>query len=221
MNVYLIRHGETKGNREHRYVGKTDEGILRDAADQLRKLRLPKVRSVYISPMKRCRETAGILYPQIRPAVVEELKECDFGEFEYENYEELNGRPGYQRFLDTMGKRGFPGGESRDGFQVRCIRGFQKVLSLERSKSRGISDEKNDSKKGFQDAETAGCSDFALVVHGGTIMALLDYYSCPHRDYYDWQVKNGCGYAAELSAGNCRKFSLCNIRPIGLKGEEA
>ena len=28
MRLYFIRHGQTLGNREHRYVGRTDEGIL-------------------------------------------------------------------------------------------------------------------------------------------------------------------------------------------------
>ena len=28
MRMYLIRHGATQGNLEHRYVGRTDEGIL-------------------------------------------------------------------------------------------------------------------------------------------------------------------------------------------------
>lgn len=28
MKVYFIRHGQTKGNREGRYVGRTDEPLL-------------------------------------------------------------------------------------------------------------------------------------------------------------------------------------------------
>ena len=37
-----------------------------------------------------------------------------------------------------------------------------------------------------------------LVVHGGTIMAVLDRFSEPHRDYYDWQIRNGEGFQAEV-----------------------
>lgn len=219
MNVYLIRHGETKGNRERRYVGSTDESVLCDAADQLRKLRLPEVSHVYISPLKRCRETAKILYPQKQPAVVEEFRECDFGEFEYGNYEELNGRPGYQRFLDTMGKSGFPGGEDRDGFQRRCVRGFLRVLSLEQNKGKSIKHVENHGNEGTRAADPTDCMDPALIVHGGTIMALMDYYSCPHRDYYEWQVKNGCGYAVRLSTDKNGALCFCKIRSIGPEGE--
>ena len=34
----------------------------------------------------------------------------------------------------------------------------------------------------------------AIVCHGGTIMAILEAFSVPHRDFYDWQVPNGGGY---------------------------
>ena len=34
----------------------------------------------------------------------------------------------------------------------------------------------------------------AMVVHGGTIMAILSKWAMPHQDYFYWQVKNGCGY---------------------------
>ena len=29
----------------------------------------------------------------------------------------------------------------------------------------------------------------ALVVHGGTIMSILDGFAVPHEDFYFWQVK--------------------------------
>lgn len=37
-----------------------------------------------------------------------------------------------------------------------------------------------------------------FVVHGGTIMAILDAFARPHRDYFDWQVSTACGYHCEL-----------------------
>lgn len=33
-----------------------------------------------------------------------------------------------------------------------------------------------------------------IVVHGGTIMAILEQYGYPKAAYFDYQVKNGCGY---------------------------
>lgn len=180
MKLYIIRHGATKGNREHRYVGTTDEGLLGETCTGLKKRRremfLPKEGRVYVSPLCRCMETARILLPDREYIAVEEFRECDFGQFEYRNYKELNGNPDYQKFVNSWGRCGFPSGESREQFQDRCIRGFEKILP----------NIMNDSQ------------DTVFVVHGGTIMALLHKYSFPHRDYYEWQADNGKGYVGDL-----------------------
>ncbi len=175
----MVRHGATRGNLERRYVGTTDEGLLQEAVAALRQKRLPEMDLVLGSPLRRCRETAEALFPGCSYRAVEELRECDFGAFEYRTYEELREEPAYQRFLCTLGAEGFPGGETREAFQSRCARGFEKALQ-----------------------EAAGCGAtarggrprIALVVHGGTIMALLDRFSVPHRDYYQWQTANAEGF---------------------------
>ncbi len=174
MKVYLIRHGATKGNIEKRYVGSTDEKLLPEAIEVLKNKKMPDVESVYSSPMKRCIETAEILYPHNEINVVNELRECDFGLFEYCNYNDLNGNRDYQRFIDTIGMCGFPQGESRDEFQNRCVRIFEKIINKENKNA-------------------------AFVVHGGTIMAILDRLSYPHKDYYSWQIGNGEGFCGEIT----------------------
>lgn len=194
MKVLLLRHGMTKGNREHRYVGSTDEGVLaefRDSlikrAEELRKNGLiwkqeplgeqTEPECIYVSPMLRCRETTEILFPHSRQIVIPKLRECDFGEFEYLNYQELNGNIDFQRFIDTNGQAGFPGGEDLSTFQQRCLEGFREAVQRHQKKENR--------------------EPLVLVVHGGTIMSILDRYSVPHKSYYDWQVKNGEGFLAE------------------------
>lgn len=184
MKVYFIRHGQTKGNGEGRYVGRTDEPLLAEAREKLfaKSLILKAVLSpdvLYVSPMLRCRETAQILFPGKVQIETEAFRECDFGEFEYRNYEELKGNPDYQRFIDSGGTCGFPGGETMDEFQDRCADEFCRVIGLEWKR-------KPD-------------SSIAFVVHGGTIMAILDRFSHPHKSYFEWQTENGNGYAAEAS----------------------
>ena len=39
MRIYLIRHGVTKGNLEHRYVGSTEEVLLPEADEPLLSLK--------------------------------------------------------------------------------------------------------------------------------------------------------------------------------------
>ena len=88
MKVYLIRHGMTKGNEEKRYVGgRTDEHISREGMLSLLGKTYPKVQQVFVSPMRRCMETAALLYPGKEMTVIEEFRETDFGRFENKNYE--------------------------------------------------------------------------------------------------------------------------------------
>lgn len=194
MKLLLIRHGATKGNKEHRYVGSTDEELLLESQEQLKKVCLPVAADhIYTSPLKRCRETAALLFPGKEQRIVEEFRECDFGKFEYCNYAQLNGDPAYQRFIDTMGKSGFPQGEDRDSFQKRCVRGFLELPELK---------------------EIGKQPELVLVVHGGTIMALLDAFSSPHRDYYDWQTGNGKGFLARVEGAADGGIRLTDIRPV-------
>lgn len=180
MKLYLIRHGSTKGNAETRYVGITDEGLSEEGRSGLevlhRKLQGIKADRLLVSPMLRCRETAEVLFPKQEYEIVEDFRECDFGEFEYKNYQELNGNPDYQRWIDSGGKIAFPGGESPDEFRERCQQAFLEEI------------------RKIKDVETV-----AIIVHGGTIMAILEGFSLPHRDYFEWQIGNGNGYAGEIT----------------------
>lgn len=178
MKILLLRHGKTAGNLEHRYVGRTDEGLCQLGKEELEKIGpLTPVDHVFVSPMLRCLETAQILFPGQDAEQIADLRECDFGDFEYKNYEQLKEDRSYQKWLDSNGHLPFPGGESREGFQKRCVDGFQQILNLSL-------------KKTYQ--------EIALVAHGGTIMSILDKWAGDYGSYYDFQVKNGCGFLTEL-----------------------
>ena len=174
MKWILIRHGQTQGNIEHRYIGcRTDEPLYEQGVERLREKAYPQVKRVYVSPMKRCIETAEIIYPNVPMKVIDDFRECDFGEFENKNYAELNGRADYQAWIDSGGEMPFPGGESRAEFAARCVKAFDELL-----------------KQNLQE-------DCAIIAHGGTIMAIMERYAKPKGTYYDFQVKNGKGYVLE------------------------
>ena len=171
MRWVLIRHGKTQGNLERRYIGgRTDEPLCEAGRAALRLRRYPAVSRVFASPMRRCIETAAILYPGILPEIVPDFRECDFGAFEGKSYVELSGRTDYQAWIDSGGARPFPGGESRAAFAARCVRAFERLRA--------------------QDVR----EDCALIVHGGTIMAIMERYALPKGGYYDYQVGNGEGF---------------------------
>ncbi len=203
-NIVLIRHGKTKGNLERRYVGETDESLLFSEAERLRERRgvYPKADFVFVSPMVRCMETAEILYPECmesgRFEIVADLRECAFGEFEYKNYRELTEDPGtakaYQEFIDSMGECGFPGGESKKQFCRRTAEAFRRICA---------------------EPVVRECDTAAVVAHGGTLMAILDAYSVPHRDYYDWQAGNAEGYIGRLCTDSTGgEYYIDEIRKI-------
>ena len=174
MRWILIRHGATRGNLEGRYIGcRTDEPLCPEGRDALSGKTFPPVKRVFVSPMKRCRETADLLYPNIPVEVIPDFRECDFGLFENRNYTELNGRADYQAWIDSNGELPFPGGESRKAFSARCREAF---LELRRREME---------------------ADCALIVHGGTIMAIMEAWAQPPAGYYDYRVGNGYGYILE------------------------
>ena len=196
IRIIMVRHFATYGNVQKRYVGKTDEPIIENQETEnmisdLKKISaIKQVMAVYCSPMLRCLQTAEFLFPEKEPKKVSDLRECDFGAFEYKNYEELNNEPSYQKWMDSNGKLPFPGGESREQFQKRCREAFDQVR---------------------MQALEENLDTIALVIHGGTIMSILDAYSDPHKDYYAWQTGNGNGYVMEYK-DNGRLGHICMLR---------
>ena len=173
IKIWLIRHGMTAGNRQQRYVGTTDELLCEEGRQQIiLKRQLIKsdqdIQNVYVSPMLRCRETAEILFPAVSQITEAGFRECSFGEFEYRNYQELNGQKAFCARVQTA-------------FET-CIR--DDVMPKARNWGQTYAGQ-NAAEKEFTTA---------MVVHGGTIMAILSKWAMPHQDYFYWQVKNGCGY---------------------------
>jgi alpha-ribazole phosphatase len=181
MKVYIIRHSITKGNLENRYVGSTDEHLCEKGIALAKSKNFPLVEKVYTSPLLRCLETADILFPEINKTIIPGLRETDFGDFEYKNYEELNGNPAYQRWIDSNGTSGFPNGEGLEEVNRRVQEVFRSIM-----------------KDAFRNQYTS----IAVVTHGGTIMSIMSQFSSEKKDYFEWQVKNCEGYLLEMDGGS-------------------
>lgn len=180
--LFFIRHGKTQGNLEKRYVGRTDEPLCKAGIVELKrqsaKKELPQADLLIASPMKRCVETAHILYPQAPVQIILDFCEIDFGDFEYQDYSTLFTRTDYRRFLDSGGNAPIPNGESRAEFSCRVCTAFASIVP-----------------------EILQYHTVVFVVHGGTIMALMECFAVPKRGYYDTQVGNGAWVHALLDAG--------------------
>lgn len=189
MTCYLIRHSKTKGNLEKRYIGRTDESLCPEGVRLLEGCEGPEAERIYVSPMKRCIETARILYPRQEYRIKQEFRECDFGKFENHNYEELCHCTEYNQWVESGGMLAFPQGEDPLGFRRRCLDGFQQILDHCRQE---------------------GVQKIACIIHGGTIMSIMEAYGRPRGDYYDFQIGNGEGYelmVEDAAAGSGRFFS--------------
>ncbi len=177
LELWMIRHGMTEGNKINRYIGVTDEPLSPEGRELLKEMRYPIPEALFVSPLRRCRETAGILFPDMEQRVIGKLAECDFGDFENKNYRELAGNPDYQAWVDSGAALPFPGGESAEGFKARTLEGFDELVE-------------HCIRENIQEA--------ALVAHGGTIMSIMEKLALDRREFYQWHVKNGQGYEVEI-----------------------
>lgn len=185
VKIVLIRHGSTRSNQEHRYLGKRDEALSGEGISKLQSALemavYPKVDCVFGSPMRRCVETAKILYPEKKMVLIPEWTETDFGDFEGKNYIELAQDEYYQKWIDSGGVLPFPEGEDRAGFVERCKSGMYRMLEK-------VSESEN--------SQSCGRLTIGMIVHGGTIMALLSSFA--GGEYFGYQVSNGNGYRGVL-----------------------
>ncbi|NLI92679.1 MAG: histidine phosphatase family protein [Peptococcaceae bacterium] len=193
--VYLLRHAETEGNLSGKYIGITDEPLSDHGIQKLRTLvqtgRYPEVQHVFVSPMLRCSQTMGMIYPEIPNTIVPEFAECNFGFFENKTYEELKDTAEYQSWVDGGGKGVIPDGEDVLSFKARCCSGFERVMNKILEWNIATS---------------------ALIIHGGTIMAVLEEYSREKLDFFYWKVKNCEGY--ELMMDPCLWAERKKIKEI-------
>lgn len=173
MNIWLLRHGRTAWNGEGRYQGRTDAPLSPEGAAELGRVEIaPPV--VYVSPLRRTRQTAERLFPGVRQAVIRDLAEMDFGVFEGRNYAEMERDMEYRAWVDGGCEGRCPGGESRGEFCERVRAAFSALVE-----------------------ETGKASPLAIVAHGGVQMAVMEGFALPERGYFDWNAPCGGGYVLD------------------------
>lgn len=182
MKIYFIRHGKTPGNLLRRFIGgRTDQSLCEAGKAELTDLKdahtYPAAKRVYVSPMRRCRETAAILFPLAQHIVVDKMREMDFGRFENRSHADMEQDREYKAWISTMCEGPVPSGEDKGSFTVRCTQAF-----LDIAKEWNLAEE----------IEPA-----VFVVHGGTIMAILSSLIRSDRQYHQWYVQNGHGYLCD------------------------
>ena len=174
MTIYLIRHGKTEANEKRLYCGSTDLPLSETGRAELEQLHYDIKNARFItSGMKRTNETLQILFGDVPFDPDPRFREVDFGIFEMHSYEELKDTPDYQAWLTGDNDANVPpNGES--GVQMR-----QRVLAA------------------FSEIREDTC----IFTHGGVIAAIMAYlFPDEGKHLYQWQPKNGCGYAIDGNA---------------------
>lgn len=177
--MLLLRHSVTPGNLKRQYIGSTDQPLAPEgeALARKRRVEMPEIGGLWVSPMLRCRQTAALLFPGVEQRQVPQLRECAFGRFEEKTWEELKDDPLYRAWMGGDLTVTFPGGESMQGFLERSRRGMEAVV---------------------REAEAAGVDRGAVVAHGGTWLAVMSAFGRPERELYRWQPENCRGWRVEV-----------------------
>ena len=209
IHIALIRHAPTRGNLEGRYVGATDEELSERGREMAREARgayeLLRPRMLFTSGMRRCNETAAILFPKLVPAHLPGLAEMHFGAFEGKTYTEMDGDVRYQAWVDSGCTAACPGGEAQAEFVARVRTAFEQALDDLAGMQAGSG---NQGLQGsgrhvglaipdtHRDARDVGAIDAAFLVHAGTIMAVMSELAEPKRGYWEWKAAYCAGFEA-------------------------
>ena len=171
MKIYLIRHGLTEYNAQRRYQGRSDLPL----SESGRKALLSSGKTpdtVYVSPLRRARETASVLFPASEQFVLPDLTEMDFGIFEGRTADEMEADPvcgpAYRSWVAGMCTGRCPGGEDLAGFIERSVRGFLQAAEL-----------------------SHGAENMYIVAHGGMSRVVNCYFQdMENEDFPKYGIHN-------------------------------
>lgn len=201
--IYLFRHGLTKGNLNAQYIGHTDLPLTTDSISSLKSIKAhkhyPEVDAVFSSPLKRCIDSAKIMFPKNNTLVIDDFIEYNFGEFEGLTAEELKDNEDFKNWLHGDIYAAAPYGESNAQFSHRICAAFEKVVD---------------------GCVKTGTNNIAIVGHAGVLMTILACYGLPEAPMAHWQMDAGYGYKLRLTPSlwmQARKIEVIDTSPVSLE----
>lgn len=196
MRLYVVRHGQTLANAEHRYLGSLDPALTdvgREQATALR-LELPEsIGGIVVSPLLRARQTADILnYRSHLPVqVIEHFRERHVGVFEgLTQAEAQQHHPDlWQQNITRQWNSAPPGGESIAEVVARVHQGLVRL------------------------ANVCAAQDILLVGPGFVAKTIRALVRRDFSDFFDWQLGNGHWLVLE-SVERIAEFELPRHSPL-------
>lgn len=200
--IYLFRHGITKGNLNAQYIGHTDLPLTMDSVSQLKEIRAkehyPVVDAVFSSPLKRCVESAKIMFDNKNIITIDDFIEYNFGEFEGKTADELKNNEEFTSWLHGDIHSKPPFGESNAEFAQRVCAAFEKVVD---------------------GCVKTGTQTIAIVGHAGVIMTILSCYGLPEAPMAHWQMDPGYGYKLRVTPSlwmQANKIEVIDTSPTSI-----
>lgn len=197
--ISVIRHGQTEANEKGVYIGNTNLPLSQKGAGELcakmDEFDYPAVHRVYSSPLKRCTETADILFPCTEISIADDLRELDMGEFENKSVDELIDRRDYKEWLRGGRDSRPPQGESLDEMTARTYTALHNI----------IMDMMND-----------GLTHCAIITHAGIISNMLSCFGLPKYDPKYLNADFGEGFDIIVTAQmwlNSQAFEILGYCP--------
>ena len=160
MNLYIMRHGETKMNKENLHNGQIDEDLsdvgISQAKDAIKNLEGIKFDIIYCSPLKRARHTCSIININNTPVIYDDrLKERTLGALDGKNIE----------------KEGLSNENYYDYYYKSNIKGFEEWKEIF-SRVHVFLDE----------LKTKNYKNVLIVAHGGILRATHYYFNSIPED---------------------------------------
>ncbi|MBO5104120.1 MAG: histidine phosphatase family protein [Ruminococcus sp.] len=204
--ISVLRHGMTEANEKGIYIGKTDIPLSAKGAGEIAaktdEFDYPSVHRVYSSPLRRCTETAEILFPETELKTVDDLRELDFGDFENKSVDELINNDDYKKWLKGGKDSRSPNGESLEEMTARTYKALHNI----------IMDMMND-----------GITHSAMITHAGIISNMLSCFGLPKYDPKTLNAPFGEGFDIIVTAQmwlNSQAFEILGYCPYNKTEED-
>ena len=133
MEIYLIRH-PTPAIAAGICYGQTDIEVAESFEEEAKLIQqqLPDIINIYSSPLKRCRQLANHIYPDVTITFADDLKEMHFGEWELQPWDQIPNEPLEVWMKDFVNVR-VPSGENYLDLYNRTITFYNHIINKNQS----------------------------------------------------------------------------------------
>ena len=152
MDLFLIRHLPTESTKTGAFSGATDLGLSQDSMSCKTSIanKQDSDFAFYCSPLKRCRDSAKLFFPNEEMKILERAKEVNFGRWEGMTFDEISKQnPDLVTQWTNDSEFSFPQGEKLRHFEERITELAHELQTNEK---------------------------VVLITHGGVIRYLLCYF---------------------------------------------